>query len=285
MGRVPAAGLAAGAAVVAAVVAVAAVAFSTGRGAAAHHLYLQFNLCGNACNDGGLGVVGELVTAVRARRPFAVTLNEVCENQYARLRADLAAYHGHFDPTGARCRNGDRYGNAVLVRTAEVDVIGGWDLPNPARDEARRLLCLSTRLPEAATLVVCVTHVSNDGGNIAAQVDVVADQLRRLAVAGPVLVGGDFNTNPADARLDPLYRTCDGSGPGMFHEADSGGCVNRSLLNHPFGPDVINQHTYGRDKYDYIFLSHGGWSTFAAEATDAGGFSDHDALWATANLR
>jgi endonuclease/exonuclease/phosphatase family metal-dependent hydrolase len=281
MGRARAVWLAAG--VVAGAVAVAALAISSDPGGTHRHTYLQFNLCGNACNDGGLGVVGELVGAVRARRPFVVTLNEVCENQYTRLRADLGGYHGHFDPTGARCRNGGRYGNAVLVRSAEVDVVGGWDLPNPARDEARRLFCLSTRLPDAARLVVCVTHVSNYPANIAAQVEAVAGHLRRLAADGAVLVGGDFNTNPADARLDPLYRTCDGSG--LFHEADSGGCANRSLRNHAVGADVINQDTYGQHKYDYLFLSDGAWSTFAAEAADAGRFSDHAALWATATLR
>jgi endonuclease/exonuclease/phosphatase family metal-dependent hydrolase len=273
------------AAVAVAAVAAVALTHSSDPSGASRHTYLQFNLCGNACNHGGLGVVGELVTAVRARRPFAVTLNEVCEHQYSRLRADLVAYTGHFDPTGARCRDGGRYGNAVLVRSAELDVVGGWDLPNPARDEARRLVCLSTRLPAAATLVVCVTHVSNYSGNIAVQVAAVAGHLEGLTADHAVLVGGDFNTDPADARLDPLYRTCDGSGPGVFHEADSGGCANRSLLNHPVGSDVINQDTYGRHKYDYVFLSDGGWSTFGGEAASAGEFSDHDPLWVTATLR
>jgi endonuclease/exonuclease/phosphatase family metal-dependent hydrolase len=281
MGRVRAVWLTAGVVVVA----VAALAVASEPSGVYRHTYLQFNLCGNACNHGGFGVVEELVGAVRSRRPYAVTLNEVCENQFSRLRAELAAYHASFDPTGARCRDGGRYGNAVLVRSATVDVVGGWDLPNPARDESRRLLCLSTRLPDTATLVVCVTHVSNYPGNIAAQVDTVAGHLGRLAADHAVLVGGDFNTNPADPRLDPLYRTCDGSGPGLFLEADAGGCANRSLRNHPVGADVINQDTYGRHKYDYLFLSDGGWSSFAAQTAGVEGFSDHDTLWATATLR
>jgi endonuclease/exonuclease/phosphatase family metal-dependent hydrolase len=282
MGRARAVWLAAGVAVV--VAGAAAVAIWSGANLAYRHTYLQFNLCGNACNDGRPGAVGELVTAVQARWPYAVTLNEVCESQFTQLRAGLASYHGHFDPTGARCRNGDRYGNAVLVLSADVDVVGGWDLPNPARDEPRRLLCLRTRLPEATTLVVCVTHVSNYGGNIAAQVDAVAGHLRPLVADHAVLVGGDFNTDPADARLDPLYRRCDGSG-GPFHEADAGGCANRSLRNHPVGRDVINQDTYGRHKYDYLFLSDGGWSTFAGETVSAVGGSDHATLWAAATVR
>jgi len=76
--------------------------------------YLQFNLCGNVCNGGGLAVVERLATVIEDRRPDAVTLNEVCENQYERLRTDLRAYQGHFDPTGPRCVNGARYAHARL---------------------------------------------------------------------------------------------------------------------------------------------------------------------------
>jgi len=240
-------------------------------------VYLQFNVCGNACSGGTLGVVGELVGWINRRRPFAVTLNEVCENQYARLRADLRAYDGRFDAT-ARCRNGARYGNAVLVR-APVDLVGSWELPNPSGDEPRRLMCLSTR----TALVVCVVHISNYTGNIATQVSAVAGYVGPLAVDRAVLVGGDFNTNPADPRLDPMYRACDARGG--FHEVDASGCGGRSLLNHAADGDVINQGTYRQDKYDYIFLSHGDWISYEADAADANGFSDHDALWATAATR
>jgi endonuclease/exonuclease/phosphatase family metal-dependent hydrolase len=238
------------------------------------HVYLQFNLCGNACSGGALGVVSELVGWINQRRPFAVTLNEVCENQYARLRADLVAYDGRFDATGARCRNGARYGNAVLVR-ASVDLVGSWELPNPSRDEPRRLMCLSTR----TALVVCVVHISNHAGNIAAQVNAVAGHVGPLAADRATLLGGDFNTNPADPRLDPMYGTCERTG---FLEVDASGCGSRPLLDHAIDGDVINQDTYRQHKYDYIFLSYGDWASPEADAADANGFSDHDALWATA---
>jgi endonuclease/exonuclease/phosphatase family metal-dependent hydrolase len=271
--------------VVAAAVAVVVVLTLAGgaRAAEYRHTYLQYNLCGNACNAGGLGVIDELVAWIDRRRPVAATLNEVCENQYERLRAGLGAYRGFFEPT-SRCRNGSRYGNVILIRSGDASHVGGWDLPNPAGDERRRLLCVRADKLSAGPLVVCVTHISNYAGNIAAQVEVVAGHVNRLAVDHTVLVGGDFNTDPADPRLDPLYRACGGSGTGRFHEADSSGCAVRSPLNQTVHDDVINEDTYGRHKYDYLFLSEGDWSSFAAQAVDPEGLSDHDPLWATAVL-
>ncbi len=275
------------AAVAVAGTALAAIVYAGGASAAAgRQTYLQLNLCGNACNHGGLAVVRNLESTIVVGRPFAVTLNEVCENQYDQLRADLGAYDGRFDPTGPRCRNGSRYGNAILVRAPGVDLVGSWQLPNPAGDETRRLMCLSTRPPGTPPLVVCVTHISNVEANIAAQIGVIADILRGLGGTEAVLLGGDFNTDPADARLNPLYSTCYGSGTGVFEEADSAGCGSRATTETIRGTDVVNEDTFQRHKLDYIFLSDGHWPTARANAVDAAnGLSDHDALWATATLR
>ena len=279
--------LRAGLIVAATVAAFAVLALAGGAPATAYrHTYLQFNLCGNACNGAGLGVVTDLVKSINERTPFAITLNEVCENQYLRLRADLIPYDGRFDPTGATCRNGARFGNAILVRATNVNVVGSWELPNPAGDEARRLMCVSTQLSAAASLVICVTHISNVSGNIAAQVTLVARIVNGLSLDNAVLLGGDFNTDPADARLNALYRVCYSSGTGAFDEADSAGCASRSVIDGNAGSDVINEDTYGRQKFDYIFLSDGDWSSAGADATEAvNGLSDHDVLWATAIFR
>ncbi len=270
-----------------ALIAVAAFALKADAPAPAHRqTYLQFNLCGNACSGGGLGIVNDLVRSIRERRPFAVTLNEVCENQYDRLRGGLAPYTGQFDPTGATCHNGARYGNAVLVRASGVRYLGSWGLPSPAADEARRVMCVETRAPAATSLVVCVTHISNVSGNIAAQVTAVAGTVADLATTNAVLLGGDFNTDPADPRLDPLYGLCGSPGFGGFRDADWGGCASRSTINMRDGSDVINEDTYGRHKFDYIFLSDADWFSVSADAIEVPiGLSDHDALWTTAMLR
>jgi endonuclease/exonuclease/phosphatase family metal-dependent hydrolase len=235
------------------------------------HTYLQFNLCGNACNNGGRDVVARLVDAVRDGRPTVVTLNELCENQYRWLRDGLSGYIGRFDPTGPTCRNGFRYGNAVLAHTRSLEVVGGWGLPNPAGDELRRLLCVRLDTP----LLVCVTHISNEAGNIAPQVAAVVDVLNGLPRDVPLVVGGDFNTDPASPALDPLYR------PGLV-EVDSVG--QGRVVDQPHHDDILNEDTYGGHKYDYLFLSDGDWTSVTADVSEVG-LSDHDALWATATLR
>jgi len=258
--------------------------------AVGRYTVLQYNLCGNACGDGGPRGLTELENAIRGRRPLAVTLNEVCENQYARLRDRLSGYAGRFDPT-ARCRNGARYGNAIFVRAGPLEPVGGWDLPNPARDEPRRLMCAGAEPPAGPRLVVCVTHLSNYSDNTAPQIAAVAAHLDELDGDHALILGGDLNTDPVDARLDALY--------GSLHEVDSGAgerapldhatsdraSSDRASSDHAIGPDVINETTYRQHKYDYVFVSAADWSDVTADVTDATGFSDHEALWATMSLR
>ncbi len=213
--------------------------------------YLQFNLCGNACSGGGLPVVDDVAAAVHRREPFAATLNEMCENQYDALRHRLPGYQSRFDATGATCHNGERYGNAVFLRAPSMSLVGSWALPKPAGDETRRLLCV--RPGGEPRPVVCVTHISNVSGNVAAQISAVAAVLSGLH--DPTVLGGDFNTVPGDPRLAPLYHA--------FTEADAG----------------HDQPTYGRSKFDYVFLSRGAWSSPRVETGHPD--SDHEALWAT----
>ena len=241
--------------------------FTAGAGAEQRQTFLQFNICGNACNNGELPVVVELAGTIRGRSPAAVTLNEVCENQYTRLRADLDAYQGRFDPTGPTCVNGERYGNAILLRSDAVELVGSWLLPSPVFDEPRRLMCLRTvpakaNSAGAVALIACVTHISNESGNIAAQVSAVAGRLEALGAGTAVLFGGDLNTDPGDARLEPL------TGPGALREVDQ----------------TDRRDTYPGHKYDYIFLSDGRWSPATAEVVATSKLSDHYALWATATF-
>jgi endonuclease/exonuclease/phosphatase family metal-dependent hydrolase len=281
-------GVKTGAASVVVVAAIAAVVLALSgdvRATGDRETILQFNMCGHACNRGGLDVVPPLENSIRDRQPFVVTLNEVCETQYDSLRTALSAYQGRFDPTGPRCRNGARYGNALLVRSSEVDFVGTWELPNPAQDEPRRLMCVRTRVGDESPVRVCVTHISNEQGNIAAQVTAVASILKDLPAGDAVILGGDFNTDPGDPRMNPLYSADYGSGTGKFHEADAAGDHNRSVLGAQVDGDTINEHTYSDHKFDYVFLSDGDWDSLTAEADGSNPHSDHRALWAAASLR
>jgi endonuclease/exonuclease/phosphatase family metal-dependent hydrolase len=237
--------------------------------------YLQFNLCGNVCNGGGLAVVERLATVIEDRRPDAVTLKEVCENQFARLRADLDGYGGRFDPTGPICRGGARYGNAALLRTRDVSLVGSWALPDLGGSEPRRLMCLRGWPSGHGPLVACVTHISIDQADIGPQLGAFATVLNGLAGTGTeVVLSGDLNVDPLDERLNPLY-----AAP-TFGEADSAGRASRSVRNWLDGADVINEDTFGQHKLDYVFLSAPGWASTTAQVVD-GGLSDHRALWAT----
>lgn len=242
------------AAILAAVV--AALALSNGAPASPNRLtFLQANVCGNACNDGRFTVIAHLEDAIRGRQPFAVTLNELCENQFTRLRAELITYRAWFEPTGPVCNNGSRFGNAILIRASQVTVVGDWLLPNPAQDETRRLTCLRVAAPP---LTVCGVHVSSFLANVGPQVSAIANVLSGLHVAGPLVLAGDFNADFGDHRLDPLR-----SG---FTEADA-----------------LRRATFERTKFDDVFLSRGGWTAPTADVADvAGGLSDHLGLWAAA---
>jgi endonuclease/exonuclease/phosphatase (EEP) superfamily protein YafD len=130
-------------------------------------------------------------------------------------------------------------------------------------------MCVRGHPSGVASLVVCVTHISFMAGNIGAQIDAVATILSGLSGDDPVLLGGDFNTEPADDRLNPLYGN---AGRGSFTEADQ-------------ADDLIDT-TFAMHKLDYIFLADGHWSAARATAIDAGrGLSDHSALLATAVVK
>jgi len=244
--------------------------------------YLQFNMCGNACNHGDLAVVHNLEQTIETDQPSVVTLNEMCANQFERLSGDLPGYAGRFDPTGPVCTNGARYGNAILLRGSGVEPVGSWQLPNPAGDETRRVMCVRGRPAGVPSLVACVTHISFKAGNIGAQIDAVAGLLRALPGEDPVLLGGDFNTDPLDARLNPVYDNRYDAGTGAFTEVDSSVAHSRAAGGHLPG---VNDTTFARQKLDYIFLADGHWSGSRATVVDAGGgLSDHGALLATTSL-
>jgi endonuclease/exonuclease/phosphatase family metal-dependent hydrolase len=238
-------------------------------------LFLQANICGNVCNDGGPAVVDALAASVQARGPAAVTLNELCENQYAHVTAELPSYVGRFDPTGPSCHNGTRYGNAILLRGNEISLVGSWVLPDVAGDESRRVQCVRG----LTGMVVCGTHLSSFPENTNVQARAVADRTDPVVRTDPVLLAGDFNADPGDPGLDPLYRPCYLRGTGHFDEAASPGCASRRTV-------APRAYTFEHHKFDYVYLSTGDWSDPRAEVGDVvGGRSDHLALWVTVTLQ
>jgi len=251
--------------------ATASTAGATSAGAGKTKSYLQLNIAGNSMHGGKVTPAKSVVSRVKAKKPYVVTLTEVCATQFDYIKKKLAgegyrAAHGH---TGVNCDDGSAFGNAVFIRIAS-SVIGNWKLPNPVNGEHRRLMCVKAT---NYAMVACATHISWAKGDKAAQVKTVTSHVKSLRAKGyRVVLGGDFNLQPADHKLDPLYNTCYPSGSGQLFETDSARCGERT------GAPTVD----GKWKLDHIFFS-GEYTNLKGDvvATNA---SDHSELWGTATF-
>jgi endonuclease/exonuclease/phosphatase family metal-dependent hydrolase len=144
-------------------------------------------------------VLDEAVTHIRAAHPDAVTFNEACRADVARV-ARRTDYHLRFSRViylGRRLhcvRPGGRglFGDAVLTR-ARIERSASRDFHGQAGIERRRWLCVTTRLD----LDVCTAHLNTRtpvevAGNDAQCVELAA-LLARRAAERTVVFGGDVN--------------------------------------------------------------------------------------------
>jgi endonuclease/exonuclease/phosphatase family metal-dependent hydrolase len=165
---------------------------------------MQMNLClsGRAGCYGKTAypaVVTEAVARIREAHPDAVTLNETCRRDVARI-ARRTGYHLRFSRViyggrRLRCvRPGGRglFGNAVLTEAA-IESADSEDFETQAGPERRRWLCVTTRVG----VDVCTAHLNTRSpievaGNEAQCLELVA-LLARRASARTVTFGGDVN--------------------------------------------------------------------------------------------
>lgn len=158
---------------------------------------LQINICnsGFACDLPDTEVrAAELIAA---RRPSAVTVNEMCRSDLAVIEkrsgyADL----GTFTQSGSRrCRNGSPFGNTLLF-PPRTDVTGYEVTTYTAQngDSERRTLACA----RAEGVTTCVTHLLD--GQEERPRRIRADQARQMrevlgrhAARGPTVLGGDWN--------------------------------------------------------------------------------------------
>ena len=231
--------------------------------------YLQFNIAGNSKHGGKVTPAKEVVARVKKQQPYVVTLNEVCATQFTYMKKQLsgAGYRAAHGLTGPHCKDGSAFGNVILFRIAS-SVVGNWELPNPVNGEHRRLLCAKATNYK---MVACATHISYGEEDKAGQVKFVADKVKAFRGKGyRVLLGGDFNLQPASPKLDPIYDSCYPAGGGTLFETDAQRCGERT------GKPTAK----GQWKLDYIFYS-GEYTGLKADvvSTDV---SDHAELWGTA---
>jgi hypothetical protein len=191
---------------------------------------MQVNLClsGLAGCYGKVAypaVVGEAVARIREARPDAVTVNEACRGDVARiarrtgyrLRFARVIYRGE----RLRCvRPGGRglFGDAVLTEAA-IERADSRDFETQAGIERRRWLCVTTRID----VDVCTAHLNTRtivevAGNDAQCVELAA-LLARRAAARSVTFGGDVNRRRSCAPTGLWTRTDSSAqqAPGVQH--------------------------------------------------------------------
>ena len=258
--------------------------------ASASYRFFQFNMCGQVsggeCNGGSTEPVATAVKrSIVDLQPHAVSLNEACKAQYDKIRTLLEQDNTTADGDGTwklaggewrqtnfsnDCPNSD-FGNAILTRNAitETDSISLAE----SGAETRKLVCGLTEIASRATRA-CSVHIDTDPTIAGTQIRQVRDKVNYYIENGKaVVLMGDFNVEPPDYQLDPLYHSqifADEFGFGRFKEVDQGDPACR-----------CGESTSGTHKYDYIFLSGGHWKIVDGDATSSN-YSDHDPLrgWA-----
>jgi endonuclease/exonuclease/phosphatase family metal-dependent hydrolase len=211
---------------------------------------MQMNLClsglaGCYGKTAYPAVVEEAVAQIRESHPDAVTLNEVCRTDVARITR-RTGYHLRFSRViyggrRLRCvRPGERglFGNAVLTEAA-IERTDNRDFKAQAGPERRRWLCVTTRVD----VDVCTAHLNTRStievaGNDAQCVELAA-LLARRASARTVTFGGDVNRRRPCAP-DGVWTRTDRSAdqaPGLQHVYGSG------ALRSPSAEVVPAKHT------------------------------------------
>jgi endonuclease/exonuclease/phosphatase family metal-dependent hydrolase len=191
---------------------------------------MQMNLClsglagcyGKAAYP---AVVEEAVAGIREANPDAVTFNEACRGDIARI-ARRTGYHLRFSRViyrgeRLRCvRPGGRglFGDAVLTEAA-IESTDNQDFEAQAGIERRRWLCVTTRVD----VDVCTAHLNTRStvevaGNDGQCVELAA-LLARRAAARTVTFGGDVNRRHSCAPAGVWTRTDRSAeqAPGLQH--------------------------------------------------------------------
>jgi endonuclease/exonuclease/phosphatase family metal-dependent hydrolase len=220
---------------------------------------LQMNLClsGLAPCLEYPEVIREAITVIREERPDAVTLNEVCSRDVARI-ARRTGYHRQFStvvygggtlPCRAPSGRGV-FGNALLTAAPIAGTVDRRFSAQSIDPEQRRWLCVATE----QRVTVCTTHLSSPTELRTAVLRQCAEFTEVLVVRagrGPTIAAGDMNNLGSCAPV------------GMWTRADWAGAQT---------PGV--QHAYGTASHLRAATSE------VLPAT----YTDHDFLYVRARL-
>jgi endonuclease/exonuclease/phosphatase family metal-dependent hydrolase len=186
--------------------------------ASATYTLMQMNLClsglaGCYAKVAYPAAVQEAAARIREARPDAVTFNEACRNDVARI-AERTGYHLRFSRViyrrqRLRCvRPGGRglFGDAVLTKAA-IESTDNHDFRSQAGIERRRWLCVTTTVD----VDVCTAHLNTRSSVEVAGNDGQCAELQALparrAAARTVIFGGDVNRRESCAPNTAWTRT------------------------------------------------------------------------------
>jgi endonuclease/exonuclease/phosphatase family metal-dependent hydrolase len=191
---------------------------------------MQMNLClsgfagcyGKVAYPAG---VQEALARIRDTHPDAVTLNETCQADVARI-ARRTGYHLRFSTVTAagqplacvRPGGRGRFGDALLTKAA-IESADSHDFQAQAGIEWRRWLCVSTRVGVDVCTAHLVTRSATEAAANDAQCAELAALLERRAATRTVIFGGDVNRTRACAPERAWTQTDDSAdqAPGLQH--------------------------------------------------------------------
>jgi hypothetical protein len=181
---------------------------------------LQLNIChsGIAGCFTGDRVLAKAVSLISATRPEVLSVNEACSSDVEPLRAAMGPAHAlfaaaqHRDGTPVLCRNGERFGNIIMV----VDGLSGSREQSgrygtqQGNNEERVWACLP-----GGRLTACTTHLADRNANVAlAQCQDLMNRAAGYAAKTPTIVAGDLNLRDTGKLT---VRDCD---RGFQHQSD-----------------------------------------------------------------
>lgn len=217
---------------------------------------LQLNLCNSGfadCYKGG-AAIDEAVSRIEALDPHVVTLNEICDGDLSRLRGAVGtgsasyfvAAREHDTGADVRCKNGQRYGNAVITSTgSNIGTVSGRYDAQPPGKEHRAYVCVRTD-----GYIACATHLSTVRPTAFEQCkEMMNAQLERFGVDRPVVVAGDLNLHHEPWPWEgPEVQDC--VPPGYYRKGDAD--VQHVMASDDLG--FIDSDVIGMDKTDHDAL-------------------------------
>ena len=230
----------------------------------------------------------QILTEGGARTPDVMMFQEMCATQRDLLKSQLAGYQvawvsfrsSHYACWHWDSANPDKsFGTAIFYKgSAAPALTKSLRASYYPTEDKRALLCVPAPVGGRQALV-CTTHADSALADEGAYETMA--QIQRWAAGRPVILGGDFNADPFDPKLNAYYGI--GGGDGPFTEVDQ--------ANRRYFTDACRRLTACRSgeptstdqprKFDYLFASSGSISWTGRRVirpVDLTRIADHSAL-------